>query len=149
MLSKKMIVSGLAVIVAISSFFVKAQTRPDDSNAHSHVWEKMDDSAKVGYILGFSNASETYQMVIRYEKEGCGDVSREHLNDFLEQNPISLSHTTLMQWKDEVDHFYKEPLNREISPMFAMQIVSLKFAGRSQEAIDKQVESMRRLSVLH
>ncbi len=113
----------------------------------SNVWQMMDDSAKFGYLLGFSNASEYYQMVLRAERNGCSDETKDRINAFLDSNPVSVQGATLGQWKLVVDEFYKDPRNKGVNLVFAMRIASLQIAGRPQSEIEGQLERMRELSI--
>ena len=141
MRAKTGIIAALVLIGTVSCALLMAQT-PQPTG--SSMWKMMDENARTGYILGFTNASEQYQMILRYERNGCGEVSREHISDFLDQNPIS--HGTVGREETELDRFYKDPENKGVAIGFAMQIVWLKLAGRPQSEIDRQLDSIRKLS---
>jgi len=136
----------LAVVMTIGMVFVYSVRgqAPARSADNSNLWEKMDDGAKFGYILGFSNASENYQMVLRAERGGCDEITNDHLTGFLDQNP--LPHAPMLRWKSLVDEFYQDQRNRGINLVFAMQIASLRIAERPQPDIDLQLQQMRELS---
>jgi hypothetical protein len=110
----------------------------------SNVREKMDDSGKFGYILGFFNSSEYYQMVLRAERSGCNDETKDRITAFLEENPMSSG--ALGQWKSVVDQFYQDPRNKRINLVFARQIATLRMAGRPHPEIERRIERMRQLS---
>jgi hypothetical protein len=82
----------------------------------SNLWKQMDDSAKFGYVLGFSNASENYQMVLRAEREGCNEETNARLLSFLEQNP--LPHAVMSRWKSLIDEFYQDQHRRGAEPVY-------------------------------
>jgi len=142
-MGKKTSATALVTILLLSAEFCADAQAPSRNVDISSLWEKMDDSGKFGYILGFSNASENYQMVLRAERDGCGAEAKEHITAFLEQNPMS--HATLAQWKASLDSFYQDPRNKGINLVFAMQISSLQIAGRPQSEIDEQLQRMRAL----
>jgi len=136
----------LALTIAIGAAFVfsvRGQA-PARNVENPNLWEKMDDSAKFGYILGFSNASENYQMVLRAERGGCDKKTSDRLTAFLDQNP--LPHAPMSRWKTLVDEVYQDQRNRGINLVFAMQIASLRIAERPQPDIDLQLQQMRELS---
>lgn len=139
-MKRSICVVPLAVILlAASGVLAKAQ-----APASPNLWEKMDESAKFGYILGYSNASEYYQMVLRGVSSESGPRMKEVISSTLEGNPIS--HGTLEQWRTLVDTFYREPRNKGIGLVFAMQIAQLQMAKRPQSDIDAQIEQMREIS---
>jgi hypothetical protein len=133
----------VATLLLASGLCADAQA-PSRNVDVSTIWDKMDDSGKFGYILGFSNASENYQIVLRAERDGCGEEAKERIITFLEQNPMS--HATLAQWKATLDSFYQDPRNKGINLVFAMQIASLQIAGRPQPEIEGQLQRMRDLT---
>jgi len=134
----------LAITLGFAGGSCAVAHAPSRNGDSSNLWEKMDDSGKFGYILGFSNASENYQMVLRAEREGCNEETKAHMTAFLEDNPIS--HTTLARMKSLVDEVYEDPRNRGINLVFAMQIAGLRVAGRPQSEIERQLQQMRQLT---
>ncbi len=133
--------SGAAALLVGVFLGVCAGRQVPTSKGSSNLWEKMDDDGKFGYILGFSNASENYQMVLRAEQNGCGDETKNRFIRFLEENPMP--DATLTQWKSVLDEFYQDPQNQKLNLVFAMQIASLQIAGRPQSEIDRQLQLMR------
>ncbi len=137
---------GAVVLITMGAFFgawAYGQA-PGPRMDASNLWEKMDDGGKFGYILGFLNASEYYQMVLRAERGGCSDETKGRIAAFLEQNPMS--HGTLEKRKSVVDQFYQDSRNKRINLVFAMQVASLQIAGRPQAEIERRVQQMRQLS---
>ncbi len=137
---------GALVLITMGAFFgawAHGQ-EPAPQMGASSLWEKMDDGGKFGYILGFLNASEYYQMVLWAERSGCSDETKGRITAFLEQNPMS--HGTLGKLKSVIDQFYQDPRNKRINLVFAMQVASLQMAGRPQAEIERQVQQMRQLS---
>lgn len=151
MTGRKVRAAALAIMGAYFSMCADGQA-PSRSMDTSNLWEKMDDGGKFGYVLGFSNASEYYQMVLRAmcfnatsnDLSGCTDETKDRITATLEQNPVS--HATLAQWKSVLDEFYQDPRNKGIFLVSAMQIASLRIAGRPQSEIDGQLRRMRELA---
>jgi hypothetical protein len=136
---------GAAILVLVGMFLGVCAAKQIPSSADNpNLWEQMDDSGKFGYILGFSNASENYQMALRAEQNGCNDETKNRITAFLEQNPMS--HAALGKWKSFLDEFYHDPRNKKINLVFAMQIAYLQMAGRPQSEIEGQLQRMRVLS---
>jgi hypothetical protein len=142
--TKKIILLALVMAFGLAFVFHTSAQTPTRSGDAPNLWLKMDDSAKFGYILGFSNASENYQMVLRYERNGCTEETQGRLTSFLEQNPMP--HAPMSRWKSLVDEFYQDRRNERINLVFAMQIASLLIAEHSQAEIDGQIQGMRELA---
>lgn len=117
--------------------------------AQQNVWLKMDSSAKYGYILGFSNATEYYQMILRATcfqipslPQACSKQTQQNIRDVLESHPIYAGRT-LGQWKAAMDDFYKDSRNQKIDPVSAMQIVGMQLAGYPESQIEKELKEAR------
>ncbi len=103
----------------------------------------MDDSGKFGYVLGFMNASEQYQMMLKGIQSLPPDVIPKVIASTLDGYPIYVG-GNLGVWKEKVDRFYQDPSNKDVHPVVAMQIVGLQLAGRPQAEIDRAIQSARK-----
>lgn len=122
---------------------------PAQNAAKNGLWPTMDDSAKYGYILGFSNATEFYQMVLRgtcfqvpSNPAPCSQATKQNIGELIEAHPI-YGAKTLGAWKDGMDKFYTDPRNRGVDLISAMQIVGMELAGYPATEVDKQVRQAR------
>jgi hypothetical protein len=102
-------------------------------------WDKADETNKLVYLTGYSDAEQFYRLAIDKQIEPlCKDEGKRALADFEYRFPMP-TQVTLAQEKQGIDEFYRDWRNQSITMLTAQNIVRLQILGRPQSEIDAYI----------
>jgi len=106
-------------------------------------WSKADDTNKLIYLTGYSDAEQTYRLAIdKGIQPLCTDGGKKLVSDFEYHFPMP-AQATLVQEKQGIDEFYKDFRNQSIDLLLAQNIVRMQILGRPQSEIDDTIARAR------
>jgi hypothetical protein len=127
-----------AVLLARSS--AAQQYRPATGYAF---WNKADDTTKLVYLTGYSDAEQFYRLAIDTRMQPiCGDDGKKSIAEFEYRFPLP-KQATLAQEKQGIDEFYKDWRNQSIALISAQNIIRQQILGRPQAEIDAYIARSR------
>jgi len=106
-------------------------------------WSKADDTNKLVYLTGYSDAEQTYRLAIdKGIQPLCADEGKKWVADFEYKFPIPIQ-ATLVQEKRGIDEFYKDFRNQSIDLLLAQNVVHMQILGRAQSEINDAIARAR------
>jgi hypothetical protein len=109
-------------------------------------WNKLDDNAKLAYLLGYFHAERFYRFALdNGAKPRCTDEGKAWIEDF-DRKILTSDNLSLKQAVDGINEFYKNWKNQSVYLNFAINIVKMQIAGRSQPEIEEAIRKARSAS---
>ena len=150
----------LSVTSIIFLFFLlvlpNAQERDKTESHNAYYWEKMTESFKLGYLIGFADAAYniTYDTEIHRNRllNGKKDVfTKDDLSEqfdfmlFYFRWDYSLASGTYGQYMDGINEIYNDYRNKLIPINELIAIVNLSLTGATKERIEEELRSLREI----
>ena len=138
-------------LLAVCNLLLFATTLPVLGQSASEAnngywWQSLDDSMKVGYVIGFVEGSETASSVWKMYNNITGKkMPSSATNPAGEQEDFS--DIRFGQYEAGIDAFYKDFRNMSIHVADAMPYVRDQIKGEDRKSLDLELNLMRKLSV--